>query len=472
MLMVVLQFFYVLYITNFLGSITNLLLQTISLLCIVAWLLLPEDLRKRKASVVLLLLGTVGIIVEMALFAGLWSLAGLRAPAQLALLSGAVIAVILGRVMRGHERMGLERGFFGFALGCLVANLLYQGWPMGLRPVYRGFLRHGTYVDYFGTPADLYGDKHEFLFCNSRHFVSVMRFEQHTFVPTWKIRKNAPWISCDVDNDGKDELVFFNGSTVDVLRFNPAYAKRSRYLRKAHDLPMLAGHQALQMAAGDLDGQDGDELAVFSSPGSTKTNAADKDFVEVKYFLSVLKWQSDRNTLDVIWSDEASLGYHDFGITSPPSLVGIGDMLNTGVSHLIIRDSQSDVSPSRFDLLDWSGKDMRKDKTVILANGRVWPNKENDEPPDDTWEPFVWYDFRVVKMQDETVILAPLSGRAGTYHSLLRISGDIVESVGLTITPVKGIGQVLPNPVHWINLDGKGKGLLHVNAWNEFIFYR
>ncbi len=321
-----------------------------------------------------------------------------------------------------------------------------------------GSLSEETYEDYYGLVANLYGDKHEFIVSKRNNFFRISRFERNVLnsIHQIPIDKIDTWVCGDLNRNGKDEIIIFNGSLFQVYEWG-----KNKFAEEVYNLLELKNHKVYQAVIGDIDNDSSNELILFSYP---------KNLPIEKYsgplYLSIWKYK-DRK-VKMLWSDQERLGFSSSGMIPPETLVCVGDIFNEGRNHLIVKAAQSDASPSIYIFLSWSKNRLKFKRTAAFINYKVVRFYKNE----DKLFPYIWQKFKVIKIKNQTKILAPIFDKEGDGSGIIKISKNRFEIENILREPPIKKGRIIPGVVHWINIDGKGKGILHITANNKYYFYR
>ncbi|MEW6617883.1 MAG: VCBS repeat-containing protein [bacterium] len=341
----------------------------------------------------------------------------------------------------------------------------------GFKHILSGELPKEMPNNYYGFVADIYGNEHEFIVFQAGNFIMTAQFENNNLnivhqIPFQEINL---WVCGDLNKDKKDEIIFIKSPSIQTYEWG-----EGKFLKKEYNLPQLSNYEIHQAIVGDIDNDDINEIILFAK--NTQENSQGEEDEGFKLYLFILKRQKEK--IKIIWSDKGKMGFYDPRVVPPPTLVCVGDIFNRSKNQLVIMETQSDVSPSGFNLLMWSKNRLKLDQTVMFANNKIWSSEEwESEHPEEKITSFVWYTFDIFKINNQIRILAPIydgkSIPSDTYQGLIKISGNRFE-VEEILKPVelKERGQILPNIVHCINIDGKGKGLLHITADDKYHFYR
>ena len=178
-------------------------------------------------------------------------------------------------------------------------------------------------------------------------------------------KRKAFWTDGDIDSDGSDELVVALDTLVLVYRrVNLTFVPETATLPKA----------VRQMVVGDIDNDGRNE---FIACCDSTTNGRWREGVAgMEYCIYVCRLVG--NKLHILWTDNAKLGFGEPNM--PDYFWSVADFQNLGHNQLLVTRSQSDVSPTVYDLLEWSGNDSGLSRqasfllsdTVVPAASRVW----------------------------------------------------------------------------------------------------
>ena len=248
------------------------------------------------------------------------------------------------------------------------------------------------------------------------------------------------WTTGDLDGDGNDEIVTCQDSL--IMRYHWAGGK----LRPRRAVfPFLVD----QVQIGDVNNDGRNELVFFCEDSIPISHP---DFHP--YHLCIASWRGAR--LVRLWDDNTKLGYEVGNM--PDFLVCIADLGNRGRNQILVSKCQSDVSPTRFNVLTWNGKAASLELTRSFAlHEKLEPVVGRDTFPA-PWEsgplrPFViedttwligWYWYP----QHADGMIAERGFR------ILRFDGDSLAASLPRFRNLPEVGSLFLDP------DGRGTGLL------------
>ena len=262
------------------------------------------------------------------------------------------------------------------------------------------------------------------------------------------------WTSGDIDGDGDDEIITCYDSLVSCYKWNG----QDFLLQTA-----IFHYCVEQVRVGDIN-NDGKTELVFLGGDSLPY-----DVIGYPYHLCIAKW--DTFGLHLLWDDSTKLGY---GVRNMPDfLLPINNITNKGYNQLLISRSQSDVSPTEYNLLEWNDE---KNQLELVKSFRI----TDHIVPSDTQIrslPFISGRLNCLTKDDTTF----LSGTVWqTKQQVFRGSCILLKIKNDSLVQMRSIfdenGQ---NCV--INIDGNGVGLLvlwrdwtstQTSTQRRFRFYR
>jgi hypothetical protein len=269
-------------------------------------------------------------------------------------------------------------------------------------------------------------------------------------------KRKAFWTSGDINSDGSDELLI----ALDTLIL--VYNRSSKtWVPDTTELPRAVR----QMVVGDIDNDGRNELIACCD--STTNGRWQESWPGMKYCVYVCRLVN--KTLQMLWTDEAKLGYGEDEM--PDYFWSVADFQNLGRNQLLVTRSQSDVSPTVYDLLEWSGNDKGLSRhasfflsdTVVPASsgesdifpyavGRIQPFSTNSGT-------LVMVEFSDWDRSDSVDLDVALRQR------LLRLTGNDVQSFGNVWLQDGPMGSNCDYTT--IDPDGAGQGLLRVcDIWH------
>ena len=273
------------------------------------------------------------------------------------------------------------------------------------------------------------------------------------------------WTVGDTDDDGKDEILVFEGETLYRHEWNGKNFQSDTFAFPGVGIV----DQAL---VGDIDNIKGNELITLSFSKTDGYEFGDEDMGAAgpaDYTLSV--WRVKQNKYELAWQDSSEMGYHTYVVIPPDRLVTVGDVENTGKNTLVLSHAQSDVSPTHYDFLIWADASLKLKRSIILSDGKIWHYKDFYPRSRRSSEEEFWMlgPFHPVKWNGKTWLLGSwFPGILGENitHAIIRLEND--NYVSLELSPS---GTLRGEEILWIDPDGKGKGLLCLSD-SLYHFYR
>jgi hypothetical protein len=256
------------------------------------------------------------------------------------------------------------------------------------------------------------------------------------------------WTIGDIRNDKDDELVACAERRLLTYRWDGKAFALSSYR-----FPYLADG----IVSGDLYGYGLTELAVFAYDSEPRDPAA--------CFYNVCIIEFSETGPEVVWNDSGRLGYRKMTTVPPDWLVCIGDVESQGSSQLVVAINQSDMSPTRYDLLTWDEPGLSLLDSFVISRGAF--TREKVEHNRAGGFPAVIDNIVPVEKDGGTAVLAHLFDP--TREILMTIRDDKF-SVLDTIAALEG--HIWPTPTFWMDPDGKGEGVLQILDGTDYYFYR
>lgn len=258
------------------------------------------------------------------------------------------------------------------------------------------------------------------------------------------------WTTGDIDGDSSDEIITCSDSFVSIYKWNGQdFMIRTTTFRYCVE----------QVRVGDINNDGNNELVFLGG------DSLPKDVIGYPYHLCITKW--DTSGLHMLWDDSTKLGY---GVRNMPDfLLPIADVTNRGYNQMLISRSQSDVSPTEYNLLEWNDK---KKHLELIKSCRI----TDQLVPGDSHIlslPFISGMLNCLTKDDTTFLSGMFFSRGQRYlqnsYVILKIKNDTLVQM---------------RPIFWnlvqscfIDIDGNGVGLLVL--WREspsterqFRFYR
>ncbi len=299
------------------------------------------------------------------------------------------------------------------------------------------------------------------------------------------------WTTGDIDRDGADEIVTYSDSTIWIHQWDGQDFKASRY--------EVSG-TVDQLTIGDIDGDGRNEMVSFryyGDPLATKVHVCADRFEDGK--------------LRALWSDRGSLGYRKTECCAPSDRLGaIADYENKGTNVALTKDSQSDMSASRYRFLAWSDTCLVVAKSFVI--GGTLDGTEESMPPGRSgresrekrakrkkqWKtiegkqliptlvsgsrmyrhPIAIGIIAPVPYREKTLLAVPLMSirerRLLSTETLSEIVENVLKPVWQADTRTAGDPSGPTDILLGADLDGQGEGLLHITLSDETVyrFYR
>jgi hypothetical protein len=327
-----------------------------------------------------------------------------------------------------------------------------------------GYIYQGIWQDSLNSfaimPLRLSGFNRECVVTSSSNHLEVIQFVGDSWrniahIPFTHIyhdyHNSLRWTTGDLDGDGSDEIITCYDSFVNQYSWNG-----KEFQGKTAEFRYLVE----QVRIGDINNDGDNELVFFCG------ESLPHERIGYPYHLCIAKWKDSR--LNILWDDSAKL---DYAVRNMPDfLILIADVVNTGYNQLLLSRSQSDVSPTAYNLLKWNDK-----------KGRLELNKSfkisNQILPADTHHnimPYLTSKLNSIT-QNDTTFLSGIFVSSGKQHIefcywLFKIKGD-------SLIQTRPIFHDYPGGTCFINLDGKGVGVLVIwreppSTTNMFRFYR
>ena len=247
------------------------------------------------------------------------------------------------------------------------------------------------------------------------------------------------WTTGDLDRDGSDEIITCLDSLVSQFIWNG-----EKFLTQTAVFPYLIE----QVRIGDINNDGDNELVFFCG------ESLPHERIGYPYHLCIAKWKDSR--LNMFWDDSVKL---DYAVRNMPDfLILIADVINKGYNQLLISRSQSDVSPTSYNLLKWN------DKTGSLELNKSFRITDKVVPDDSYISSLPFISGRLNYLsKDDTIFISGTMFTAGekyleNYYKIFKIKGD-------SLIQARCIFHNLTSGTCFIDIDGKGIGLLVI--WRE-----
>ncbi|GEM_PF-5890800 len=233
--------------------------------------------------------------------------------------------------------------------------------------------------------------------------------------------RKAFWTSGDMTSDGNDEVVIALDTLVVIYRWSG-----TTFVPETMTLPRAA----CQMVVGDIDNDGRNELIACCD---TTTNGRWREgYPGMRYCVYICRLAGKE--LEVIWNDSAKLGYGE--PIMPDYFWSVADFQNVGHNQLLVTRSQSDVSPTIYDLLEWN-----RDASSLVRRTSFLISDTIASTSGRTWDVYPYAIGRMQPLRTDlgTIVMVEYGdtgtsswGDYGTVfrQRLLRISGGAVRSFG------------------------------------------
>ncbi len=263
-------------------------------------------------------------------------------------------------------------------------------------------------------------------------------------------KRKAFWTTGDVNCDGDDEVIVAMDTL--VLIYN---RRGTGFVPDTVALPKAIR----QMVVGDIDNDGRNELIACCD---TTTNGRwRKRYMGMKYCVYVCRYAGKR--LEVLWNDHAKLGYGD--PIMPDYFWSVADFQNLGRNQLLVSRSQSDVSPTLYDLLEWN-RDARSlsRQTSFLVSDDLVPAAKRDS----SFVPFALGGMLPLRTGMGTVLAVEVkvvhTSSSGDIDAVFR--QRLLRITGRAIQPLGDVRNL--NHPSWgdydatLDPDGSGTGIIRI----------
>jgi hypothetical protein len=314
------------------------------------------------------------------------------------------------------------------------------------------------------TPANLLGKQQEFIVVKQNAYFEVFQFTGNSWKSFYeipfgegnsknaKIGKSIAWTIGDLNNNGKDEIIICIERTIKKYEWNGVQFKEMVY-----KFPYLTE----DILIGDVNNDNLNDLVLFCY--ERPLNSEERG---CKYYLCIAKLEKGR--LSLLWTDKGKLGYVKSNVIPSDNLVCIADVENIGANQLVVAKGQSDVSPTKYNLLSWDKDELKFIKSLIIS-----PEGDIITKGDIGAASFSIGDLKPIKIAGKIMLLVPMVDNNKFRQVIVKR-----ENNGVIISkPIfEHSGWRFPNRIYWINLDGRGKGILRVinlgSGEVKYMFYR
>ena len=320
--------------------------------------------------------------------------------------------------------------------------------------VYQGDLPQDIYYKDF-KPANLHGGAREFIVVKFDFNFEVFEFTEEN----WKVRYRIPfadsssnidirdiaWTIGDLNKNDKEEILICHKRTVKRYEWNGETFKES-----VSELLYSVG----DVIIGDIDNDNSNELVAFCYDRPFKPGGE-----YYRCYLCVVELSNGE--LNIIWTDQGNLGYSGRGESSD-DLVCIADVENIGFDQLLVAEGQSDMSATTYNLLTWEKNKLQIANSFILHRGTA----------ESEGLPCVIGKLVPINISGQTMFIGALIDRPPQFAILKIKEGDLDILKPIFLQK----GWRVPNKFCWIDLDGRGKGVLSMISWRDgrhtYEFYR
>jgi hypothetical protein len=327
-----------------------------------------------------------------------------------------------------------------------------------------GYIYQGIWSDSLNPfaikPLRLTGFDRECVVTTSSNYLEVIQFVEDSWQSISRIPfsmshydyyEGYSWTTGDLDKDGADEIIACHDSLVHQYKWDG-----KKFLTQTALFPYLIE----QVRIGDINNDGDNELVFFCG------ESLPHDRIGYPYHLCIAKWKGSK--LNMLWDDSTKL---DYAVRNMPDfLILIDDVVNSGFNQLLLSRSQSDVSPTAYNLLKWN------DKTGRLEFNKSFRITDKIVPSDSHIHSLPFISGRLNSLtKDNTTFLSGMMVTEGEKHS--EFYYDILKIEGDSLVQARHIFHNLTSSTCFINLDGKGIGLLVIwreppSTTNMYRFYR
>ena len=264
------------------------------------------------------------------------------------------------------------------------------------------------------------------------------------------------WAVGDTDDDGKEEILVFEGETLYRHEWGGKHFQSDTFL--------FPGVGIIDQAiVGNIDNAGANELITFSFSKTDVPKSSDEDVESFDQDLTLSIWQVSQNKYEILWQDSGELGYHITVWMPPDELVTVGDVENTGKNTLVVSHAQSDASPTHYDFLTWADTSLKLKRSIVLTDGKIWHYKDyywpSGEPPKDQF--WMLGSFHPVKRKNKTWLLGGSAGPRiqGYTDAIIHLENGNYVSLYVKLEGFSG-GDLRDRRTLWLDPDGNGNGLL------------
>lgn len=184
--------------------------------------------------------------------------------------------------------------------------------------------------------------------------------------------RQITWTVGDLDNDGADEIVTWDSTSIIGFHF-----QGNSFIRRDYPFPLTVQ----QGVIGDIDNDGRNELVVFAFSEAMRQYVNGTKLGKI-LDLCVMRLDSTSH-LTLVYADGGTNGYLDRDVVPPDILHFIAPFTSSSVNQLVISLAQSDVSPTYYHVFSWDHEALWRLEKFHLINGRKvdelpWMNLRKD----------------------------------------------------------------------------------------------
>ncbi len=336
--------------------------------------------------------------------------------------------------------------------------------------VYEGQLPKNVYFQkwqHVVKCGDLFGGGDDQIIVKDSTYFEVIQFDGEHWATVREIpftdslkekaKENCAWELGDLNQNGKDEIFsFFNHK---LVRYEWDGEKFNNYL---HIFPYIID----DVTIGDIDNDQANEMVMLCYQDPTPGRRP------VKLHLCVCELEDDE--IRIVWDDEGELGYKNRFFVPPDQFGFIADFENNGKNQLIVKKSQSDRSARLYNLVYWDGSGLMKINSFEIIDGKIVPTERKFHET-----PFSWGYLTPIEIDAKPMFFDRMDYRKGSRDVILKREGAHFKIIQLVDEPSgKGGHYVIGGDIFWMDMNGKGKGLLVLEEYSyannpiTYSFYR
>lgn len=220
----------------------------------------------------------------------------------------------------------------------------------------------------------------------------------------------------DINGDGYDEIIYIYNCDFVVLQYN-------RYTNEFDRKIIKHNRDLAQIVIGDIDNDNKNEIAVAErqtiAPYDSTSNMP-QEIYEACVPYELVLYRFDDKLEKIIYENKTgcSVGCETY-VMPPEQLVGVLDFFNEKHNVLVVRQVQSDASPSRYNIIDWNDFD------------RVYPvDFDEDLMYNKHYYP-IWpiCEFDFFKYNDITYLIGNSEKYPSNYCSIMKYNGKTFDDL-------------------------------------------